>query len=140
MTEFRVATDIAAPSESVWPVMSGVERWHEWTPSITRIDLLDAGPLGVGSRARVYQPKLLPALWQVTDVDEGRSFTWISRAPGAIATATHSVEPTESGSHVTLTLAYAGLLGPMLAKILRGITERYMGMEARGLKDYCEHR
>src|SRR5690242_5363195 len=101
MTDFRVAIDIDAPPDRVWPVMVDVERWQEWTASIRRINKLDTGPLRVGSRARVYQPKLLPALWRVTDVQEGRSFTWISRGPGMLAAASHSVEATAAGSHVT---------------------------------------
>ena len=57
-----------------------------------------------------------------------------------LATASHSVEPTAAGSHVTLTLAYSGLLGPLLARLFGDITERYMTMEAKGLKQRCEDR
>ena len=39
--------------DRVWAVMSDIERWHEWTASITGIQKLEPGPLAVGLRARV---------------------------------------------------------------------------------------
>src|SRR5689334_17385024 len=137
MTHFEVAIDIQAPPDRVWAVMSDVERWREWTASISRIEKLDPGPLRVGTRARVYQPKLLPALWEVTEVRD-RSFTWISRSPGVLATAVHSVEPTSAGSRAILELTFSGWLSSLIGRLMGGITHRYMAMEAAGLKQRSE--
>jgi hypothetical protein len=100
---------------------------------------LDPGPFTVGSRARILQPKLRPAVWQVTELDEAKkSFAWISRNPGAQATAVHVVESDGAGSKVTLSLQFSGLLGPFMARLYRGLTERYLATEANGLKQRCE--
>ena len=59
-----------------------LEHWPEWTASVTSVELLEPGPLAVGTRARVIQPKLKPAVWEVTQAKAGRGFTWVTRHPG----------------------------------------------------------
>jgi uncharacterized membrane protein len=140
MTHFSVTTEIDAPPERVWAVMRDVERWPEWTPSVTSVQRLDGGPFTVGSRAHIRQPKLPPADWRVTELDEGRSFAWVTRSPGVRVTGRHSVEPREGGSRVTLSLDFAGLLGPLVARLTRGLNERYLALEARGLTERSEGR
>jgi uncharacterized membrane protein len=135
---FDITVDIAAPAERVWQVMTDVELWPEWTESVQNVKRLDNGPFRVGSRARVKQPKFLPAVWEVTEVNAQRGFTWISRSPGVIASAKHRIEPTARGSKVILSVAYGGLLGSIVAKVLGGVTDRYLMFEAAGLKQRSE--
>ena len=135
--DFNVSIDIAAPAEVVWAVMSGVESWHEWTASVRSIELL-GGPLEVGRRALVRQPGFPPAIWKVTSIEPGRSFTWETRGPGLKVEGHHRVEPTSGGAHVTLALHYEGIVGRLLARVTRGITERYVRLEAEGLKRRSE--
>jgi len=137
-SDFSISVEIAARPERVWSVMRDVERWHEWTASVTSVKLLDPGPLHVGSRARIKQPKFPPALWRATEIDEGRSFTWVSIGPALRVTGRHSVQAHPGGALATLSLRYEGLLGKLLARMTRGITERYIGMEAAGLKKRSE--
>ena len=139
MVEFSRAIEIAAPADRVWAVMRDVERWREWTASVTGIRLVGGGPLRVGGRAWVRQPKFPPALWEVRELDDrGRSFTWISRAPGMLVTALHGVEARGPHSRALLSLRYEGLLGPWFARMTRGVTERYLDLEANGLKKRSE--
>jgi uncharacterized protein YndB with AHSA1/START domain len=134
---FEHAIEISATPARVWEVYSDVERWHEWTASITSVELLD-GPLRVGARARVRQPKLPVAVWTVTAYDEGRSFTWTSGAPGLRTTGTHLVEPSGDGARGTARLDQEGLFGGLVGRLSRGLTERYLAMEAAGLKARSE--
>ncbi len=130
--------DIAAKPERVWSVMRDCERWHEWTASISSIRFLDAGSLRVGQRALVRQPKLPPGVWKVTELIDGREFTWVSAAPGLLVHARHVVEAAPGGSRVTLSLSYEGILSGLLLRLTRAITERYVAMEANGLKARSE--
>lgn len=125
--------DVASPPARVFEVMTDIERWHEWTASVTSIRKLDPGPLRVGSRVLIRQPRFPPALWTATEVEPGKGFTWVSRAPALRVFARHFVEPRAGGSHVTLSLRYEGLFGRLMARMTRGITERYLDMEAEGL-------
>lgn len=135
---FTATFDINAPAARVWSVIIDIERWHEWTPSILRIEKLDAGPLRVGSRARVYQPKLRPNVWQVTELKDGRSFTWVTKAPGAIIAGVHAVEPTAKGARATLMIDMTGILAPIIGRIFGKLNEQYLSMEAAGLKSRSE--
>ena len=139
MRNFRITIDIAAPPHRVWEVMSDMERWHEWTPSVTSIKRRDAGPFAVGSRLVIRQPKFPPAFWKVTAIEPGRSFTSESIGPGFRVVAHHSVEPTVSGSKATLSLELRGPLGGVFGRMTRGITERYLAFEATGLKARSEN-
>ena len=135
---FEISIDIAAPPDVVWGVMSDAERWHEWTASVRSIRLLDRGPLRVGTRALVKQPRFPPALWKVTALDPGRSFTWKSGAPGMWVYATHGVTAIPHGTRATLSLRYEGAIGGLFARLTRGITNRYLDLEASGLKRRSE--
>jgi carbon monoxide dehydrogenase subunit G len=42
---FSVTVEIPAPPDRVWAVLADIERWPEWTPTVTRIQRLDRGPL-----------------------------------------------------------------------------------------------
>lgn len=138
MRSLSVDVDIAAPPAHVWEVMSDTARWAEWTPSVTSIRRLDSGPFAVGSRVLIRQPRLPPALWKVVALEPGTSFTWTSVAPGLRVTAHHRVRASGEGSRATLSLEYRGPLGGLLARLTRGITEKYVAFEATGLKARCE--
>ena len=138
MTHFQSTIDILAPADRVWTALRDIEHWSEWTPTIISIRPLDPGPIAVGTRAIVRQPKLLPARWQVTELEQGRSFTWITRGPGIRVTARHTIEDAGNRSRVTLALDFSGPLGPLCARLTRGLNARYLDLEARGLKKHAE--
>jgi uncharacterized protein YndB with AHSA1/START domain len=133
MTHFTISLDIAAPPERVWAVVADVERWPEWTPTVSQVTRLESGPLAPGSRARIRQPRLPPAVWRVSELVPGRSFTWVNRSPGVRVIARHSVEPAGQGARITLSLDFAGILGPLVARWTRGLNQRYLALEAEGL-------
>jgi uncharacterized protein YndB with AHSA1/START domain len=138
--EFSINVEIDAPPDTVWGVMSDVERWHEWTASISSVTRLDQGPLDVGSRAHVRQPKLRPADFIVTDLIPQREFTWVTQSPGIGATARHAVEPSAGGTRATLSVRFEGLLSAIVARMYGGLTNRYLALEAAGLKKRSEER
>jgi uncharacterized membrane protein len=139
MAKFSIAIEIAAPRERVWQVMSDIERWHEWTASIKSVKRLSAGPFAVGNRVLIRQPKLPPAFWKVVAIEPGRSFTWISVAPGFRAIGYHAVESNSDVSRATLSIEFQGVFGGVFARITKGITEQYLGFEANGLKARSEN-
>ena len=130
---------IAAPPAVVWAVMSDVERWHEWTPTVTSVTLLDAGPFAVGTRARIVQPKLPKMVWRVSAVEPGRSFRWETHGFGGGAVAWHEVaDDGRGGTLATLGIEQTGWMNALLARWIGPLTERYVATEAEGLKRRSE--
>jgi hypothetical protein len=129
-----VAIDIPANPAIVWRIVAEVERWPEWTPTITRVQRLDEGPLRLGSRARIWQPRLPVAMWEVTDLEQESGFTWVSSSPLVRVTAGHWIEPHAGGSRVSLSVSFSGLLGSLVARLTRRLNVTYLHQEAEGLR------
>lgn len=130
---FETTRHIDAPIQVVWEVLFDVARWPEWTPTISSVERLDDGPFQVGSRSKVRQPKLPQALWEVTEVAEGRSFTWEAKGPGMKTIARHEVVPDGTGSRVTLSIEQTGPMGAVAALVWRRLTQHYIELEAASL-------
>jgi uncharacterized membrane protein len=148
--DLAVTISIEAPADSVWRVLADVERWPEWTSSMTSLERLDRAPLGVGSRVRIRQPRLRPATWTITDWVPGERFTWVMRAIGVRITAGHSIRPTAirptairptgRGCSVELGVRYEGFLAGIVRRYYGSLTEEYMKQEAEGLRSRCENK
>jgi carbon monoxide dehydrogenase subunit G len=138
MPGLQHAVTVAAPPERVWEVLTEVERWPERIPTVDSVERLDDGPLRVGSRTRMQQPRLPEAVWTVTDVDEGRSFTWESRSRGVAISAGHVVEPHGTTTRLTLSVSLSGPLAPVGWLMTRGLTRRYVETEAASIKRVAE--
>lgn len=94
---------IDAPAEVVWDLTLDVTSWPRITPTMTSVERLDAGPIHVGSSARVKQPRQTAAVWTVTRLEQGHEFTWQTRRMGLTMTGSHVVEPV--GDHCRNTLS-----------------------------------
>lgn len=138
MKTFRITVDIHATPTRVWEIFLDVERWPQWTPSMTRLRYLSGAGLAAGSVVRISQPGFPDADWTVTDAVPLQCFTWVSARPGMIARASHRIEPAADGCVVTLDVVYEGLLSGIIGLLMQGVTRRFMAQEAAGLKQRCE--
>ena len=137
--EQRAVIEIAAPAARVWEVLTDVERWPEWTETVTSVKRVDEGPLRSGSRAKIEQPKIPTTEYVVTELDDGRAFTWVASGPGVKTTARHAIDALDGHrSRVTLGVEQQGWLGRVMGRFYRGLTDRYLANEAAGLKARCE--
>src|SRR5665213_442288 len=87
LTSSSVIIDV--PALLVWDVFVDVERWSEWTTSITRITPLDGAGIEVGRHFEIKQPRLPSVVWEVTEIDNGVSWTWRARSLGNTTFASH---------------------------------------------------
>ena len=136
--ELRKIIEVNASPKAIWTVMIDLQRWPDWTPSISSIEYLDPAPLQRGSRVRILQPKLPPTVWTITSWEPGKSFAWESRRLGVITRADHLIVTKDGGAMVELTVEFGGLLGGLAGRIASKLTNAYMTLEAEGLKNRCE--
>lgn len=134
-----VGIDVAAAPDRVWDVLVDVERWPEWTKSVSSVRLLDPGPLAVGSRVEVSQPRIPTGTYTVTELVPGSVFVWRQQQPGSTVSARHECTPLpDGGTRVELRVEMVGALGGVVGRLYRRLTERYLAMEAAGLKARAE--
>lgn len=138
MRRFSTAIDINAQPAAVWAVMRDLERWPEWTASISSVTRTSSGALGVGSTARVKQPKLAAADFVITSWQPEHGFDWVTKNAAVAALGHHEIEPAAGGSRVTLWVEFSGPLAGVIAWLYGGLTQRYVQMEAEGLKRRVE--
>ncbi len=120
-------------------VLADVTQWHEWTPTITRIEPLSSGPFQQGSRFRISQPQLSPAVWEITTWEPFKGFAWESRGPGICMFADHLITVISDGeSKVVLRMTFAGLVGNVVGRLYGKLTEKYLAQEAKSLKQRIE--
>lgn len=135
MPTVEKSVSINAPRDVVWRVLSDVAAWPEWLPTVTSVQPLDGKSLSLGSRFLVCQPKLRPATWVVTELEQPRRFVWRARSPGLQMIAEHTVvEGPTAMSNVVLRFSFSGPLGGLVGWLFGSVTESYVEREAASLK------
>jgi hypothetical protein len=139
MASFAVTDIIRASRDRIWSAWLDIDHWPQWMPTVTAVTHLDSGLLQLGHEARLYQPRLRPAIWKVIQLDESAGiFIWESRSPGIVSTGFHHAEPVDGGTRVTLAVEFSGLLAPFVRLFYGKLTLKYIAAEMAGLKVYCE--
>jgi uncharacterized membrane protein len=131
--------EIEAPAASVWEVFADVERWPEWTASVTSIVALDGPGLEVGKRVEIKQPRLPKVVWEVTEVSPGASWTWRQHSLGATTLASHEIVARDGGGTIVRQrIDQRGPMGVVAGVLMLRLTKRYLELEAQGLKARTE--
>jgi uncharacterized protein YndB with AHSA1/START domain len=134
----EVTTTIDAPAEQVWRAVQDVEKWADWTPTVNEIQVHGGGEIKEGSVATVRQPKQPVREWTVTELVDGRSFTWTSKSPGLRFAADHIVTTSDGKTTVELTFSLAGPLAPVAGLMAGKAIRLAVDTEAASLKKWCE--
>jgi uncharacterized membrane protein len=138
--QFETTVQTDAPVDAVWAALVDVRHWPEWTESMQDVRWLDDDGIRVGARARIKQPGTPALTWTVTELDEGRAFTWEASSPGVRTVGTHAVTGAagQPGSRLTLGLRQSGALAGLVGALTGARTRKFVQMEADGLKRAAE--
>lgn len=139
MTQFSTSLIINANQEAIWKVLSDVVHWHLWTPTVTKVEAVTTPELKLGNRYKVFQPKLQPAEWIVTELSKS-NFKWEAKSLGVHMAADHILQPVDAKQQtlLTLTFTFNGWLGRLIGNGYGKITKEYLQTEAQSLKDKVE--
>lgn len=124
--DITAVTEIDAPPERVWAVLTDTGRYPEWNPFVRRLD----GTIAVGERIAVDLQlpgrKVQPMRPTVVAVEEGTSFAWLGRVgvPGVLdGRHRFQVEPTGDGrTRLVQSERLSGALVPMFRAMLTQAT------------------
>jgi hypothetical protein len=141
MPQYSTSILINASQEVVWKTLSDVAHWHEWTPTVAKVEVLDTPEIKVKNRYKVYQPKLQPAVWSVTVLEPPSNFTWEANMPGMVMIADHLLKPIGANqTEVLLKFDFQGMLGEIIGRLYRKTSESYLVTEAQSLKKRVENQ
>jgi len=136
---FETSVEIDAPQQRVWEVLSDLGAWPQRIETVDLVEVVTPPPIGRGSRVRLKQPKLPEGTWDVTAWDAPSYFEWKQKTGGNTSVAGHRVDALGEGrARLMLTLDMRGFLIPIIAVFYKGLTNRYMNLEAQGMKRAAE--
>ncbi len=111
MPSLERSLNINAPPERVYEAFVDLSRWLEWNPQLREVTPLSEGPLAVGSKARIAGQMMIGArVWEVTELNPGRSFAWKSSFPGVRLVFDHIAEGADGGTRATIRIDIEGPL------------------------------
>lgn len=136
---FEKSIEINASQQRVWDVLSDLEAWPRRIETVDTVELLTPAPITTGSRLRLKQPKLPEGTWEITAWDPPSYFEWRSKSSGVTNVAGHRVEALDDGrARLSLMLDMRGFLVPVIGLFYRDLTNRYVTLEAEGMKRAAE--
>lgn len=107
MTEMTVSSDVAAPVQRVWAIITDLEGTADTITAITAVERLDDGDgFGVGTRwreTRTMFGREATEEMEVTAIELKSSYTVEADARGAHYRSTVSVEPRGDGTRLSMT-------------------------------------
>ncbi|HEY3958382.1 MAG TPA: SRPBCC domain-containing protein [Streptosporangiaceae bacterium] len=120
MTEISATTQIAAPPEQVWAVLTDLASYPQWNPLFHEA----SGHLTPGSRVTIksvhpVNGRIMTVKVKVVAAEPARELRWVSSLPG-IMTGEHSftLTPANGGTQLTQTEIYRGLLARFSGKTI----------------------
>lgn len=137
----QLSREMGASAERVYAVFTDLHGAADRVGGIESIQVLTDGPFGVGTRwieTRKMMGKLATETMWITAMDPPKSYTAEAESCGTHYTSTYTLEPTASGTRVTL--SFVGRPITLTAKLLMPLGTLLMGraikkMVAKDLDD-----
>ena len=119
MQTIKTEIEIAAPPEKIWGIITDVDKWHDWSPTINA----SSGTVSLGSTVSItmmskepdkdgpkYQPKII-------QLDKPTLFQWRAHMMAGFLFTNDKIielEKTDTGTKVTHSETFKGLMAAMM--------------------------
>ena len=115
----EVGETMPADPQLAWDILTDLEAWPRWGPSVRRAELIDGDELALGVRGRVWTPIGLALPFAVTEFVPGRCWRW---EVANVAATRHEVQSLRRGCRVVFGVPWwAPAYVPVCALALRRI-------------------
>ncbi|PHS69351.1 MAG: hypothetical protein COB23_06975 [Methylophaga sp.] len=143
MQTIKSTIEISAPPSKVWEIITDIDKWHEWSPTINA----SQGAASIGSKLSITMmseekgkdgPKYNPIIMKL---DEPKYFHWRAHMlAGFIFTndKIFELEETKSGTRLTHTETFKGLLTPMFRGQMEKGVPPMLNLMNKALKELAE--
>ena len=132
--EYTKVLECGAPRGAVWNVLADVQKWPDWTPTMTSVRAVGSAGLVHGNTFEVKQPGLAKAVFTVEACEEGSAFAWSTRSAGVSTIADHVLsDTTGGGTRIELLIRMSGPGVGLLWMLLGRKVRRFVDTEAESL-------
>ncbi|GAC69940.1 SRPBCC family protein [Gordonia soli] len=110
----------AAPA-AAWEVLTDLDAWPEWGPTVVGATLDGPGSLALGARGTVRTAVGIALPFEISEFVDGRSWAW---RVGGVSATRHEVFPHDHGCVVSFGVplwapAYLGVMAIALGRVAR---------------------
>jgi carbon monoxide dehydrogenase subunit G len=137
-------TEIAAPPEAVWALISDPERQLQYVAGMTRWDVAGDVERGLGARYRIRMrvgSAEVGSLIEIVEFSEARDLAWVS-VTGIDQRGRWRLRARPGGTHVEFRLSYgvagAGVFGLLAEWVSARQVQRHLDRSVRQLKRQVE--
>ncbi len=143
MQEIKTQIDISVPPSKVWSIITDIDKWQEWSPTINA----SSGSAAVGSKLSITMmseqegkdgPKYNPV---ITKLDEPKYFHWSANMLAGFVFTNDKIfelEETSTGTRLTHTETFKGLITPLFKGQMEKGVPPMLNMMNKALKDLAE--
>ena len=129
--------EIAADPETVWKVLSTLDRWPAWNPGVKSVSIEGSVAKGTQFRWKAGPWKIVSV---IQNVKRARLLAWTGRMMGIRAVHTWHLEPLGAGTLVLNEESWEGLLGRLFRRSLQKALDKASASGLAHLKAEAERR
>ena len=129
--------EIAADPETVWKVLSSIDRWPEWDPSVRWVSLDGAVAKGTIFRWKSGRWKIISV---IQNVKRARLMAWTGRMRGIRAIHVWRLEQVGSDTHFVTEVSWRGLMVRLFRGPFKKGLDKAIASGLESLKAEAERR